>query len=272
MSITVVKINGEKEPFSEQKIRASAKRVGVPKSMLDDLIDEINSKLYDGISTKEIFEIIKSYLNRKDSGGLAAKFNLKQGLAQLGPSGYPFEKFVAHILHELSYSTKTNQMLAGRCVRHEVDVVAVKDGVTNLIETKFHSKQGIKSDVKVTLYIKARYDDIASNWQDSNEVKPWVITNARFTTEAIAYGECVGLQLTSWDYPQGTALRDLIEESKLHPVTVLESISDAQKKVLLEGGIVTCQQIVNDKNASSLLPSDVLSKAKQEARDVCQIV
>lgn len=272
MNITVVKINGEKEPFSEQKIRASAKRVGVPKSMLDDLVGEINSKLYDGISTKEIFEIIKSYLNRKDSGGLAAKFNLKQGLAQLGPSGYPFEKFMAHILHELGYATKTNQILAGRCVKHEVDVVAVKDGITNLIETKFHSKQGIKTDVKVTLYIKARFDDIAGNWKGLDEIKPWVITNARFTSEAIAYGECVGLALTSWNYPEGSAVRDLIEQSRLHPVTVLESISDAQKKVLLDGGIVTCKQIVNDKKVSSLLPRDVLSRAKQEAKAVCQLV
>lgn len=271
MVVTVIKFNGEKEPFSEEKIRASASRVGVPEAMQDKLIDEINSKLYDGITTKEIFNFIKSYLNTHNKSGLASKFNLKQGLAQLGPSGYPFEKFVARILHKLNYSTKTNQMLAGRCVRHEVDVVAIKDGVTNLIETKFHSKQGIKSDVKVTLYIKARYDDIANNWQESNEVKSWIITNARFTTEAIAYGECAGLQLTSWDHPQGTALRDLIEESKLHPVTVLQSISNDQKRMLLEKGIVTCQQIVEDKSVSALLPEHVFSKAKQEAKAVCQI-
>lgn len=270
MSINVIKFDGEKQPFSEEKIKKSAARVGVPADLQDKLVTHIRSKVYDNIPTSEIFALIKDFLRKNQHGSHATKFNLKSGLAQLGPSGYPFEKYLSVLLAEEGYSTKTNQILAGKCVRHEIDVMAEKDGVTHLIEAKFHNRQGIKADVKVPLYIEARFEDVKSNWKESSPVKPWIITNTRFTTDAEQYGICSDIQLTSWDYPEKDSLRDKIERSNLHPITILDSLSGKYKKILFDNAIVICRQVISEKNkVRNLLPENVYQELIQEAESVC---
>ncbi len=267
----VTKISGEKELYSEDKIRRSASRIGVPKDIQARLVEELRTKIYDGIPTSEIFKIIKSYLQREKQIGFAAKYNLKSGLQELGPSGYPFEKFIAEVLKEIGYSVKINQILAGKCVRHEIDVIAEKDGITYEIEAKFHSKPGIRTDIKVPLYIKARYDDILANWEGDQELKPWVINNTRFTSEAILYAECVQLKLTSWDYPESESLRELIEATKLHPITVLDSLSRKNREALLQAGIVSCKQLISEVDlVKNIISERDYHAALEESQAVCQ--
>lgn len=272
MTVNVVKLSGDKEPFSEKKIRRSASRVGVPENLHDEMVSHVNSKLYDNIPTTEIFAHIKEFLRTNKGSAYATRFNLKSGLSQLGPSGYPFEKYLALLLKEEGYKTKTNQILAGKCVRHEVDVVAEKDGMTYTVEAKFHSKQGIRTDVKTALYIKARYDDIKANWQEPSPIEPWIATNTRFTTDAEQFATCSGIKLTSWDYPKNASLRDKIDKSQLHPVTILESVSASQKKTLLENGIVTCKQIAEEEKVlKRILPQNVYENLVREAKAVCKV-
>lgn len=272
MPINVIKLNGNKEPFSESKIRKSASRVGVPENLHDEMIGYVKSKLYDNIPTSKIFDHIKEFLKKNKGGAFAARYNLKNGLAQLGPSGYPFEQYLSLLFKEDGYKTKTNQILIGKCVNHEVDVVAEKDNITHAIEAKFHSKQGIRTDVKTTLYIKARYDDIKANWQEPSQIESWIITNTRFTADAEQFATCSEIKLTSWDYPQKESLRNKIEHSQLHPITILESVSNTHKKILLENGIVTCKQIANeDKILKTILPQNVCQQLVQEAQSVCSI-
>ena len=272
MTYQVIKINGEKEEFSEQKIRRSATRVGVPKEMQDQMIDHIRSKLYDNIPTTEIFKHIKEFLRHENQPGLTAKYNLKQGIMQLGPSGYPFEKYLSTLLEKYNFKTSINLVLDGKCVTHEVDVKAINDDITYLIEAKFHNKQSLRTDIKVVLYIKARYDDLAANWHDSSPVKPWIITNSRFTTDAIKYGKCAGIKLTSWDYPDRDSLREMVDKTQLHPVTVIDSISRDQKRDLLEAGVVSCQDLLaEEKIVKNILNEKQYKEVLNEAKQICQL-
>ncbi|HLR91356.1 MAG TPA: hypothetical protein VK040_10390 [Balneolaceae bacterium] len=70
-----------------------------------------------------------------------------------------------------------------------------------------------------------------------------VYTNTRFTSDAIQYGKCVGLLLTSWDYPRGNGLKDRIDKSGLHPLTALTTLTKAEKTKLLDEGIVLCKEL-----------------------------
>ena len=258
MTTIVTKLDGTTEPYNEEKIRSSATRVGVPEELQNEMLSTIRDRLYDGIKTKQIFELIKEFLRSSSSPHLALKYNLKDALSQLGPSGYPFEKYVALLLGSVGYYTHTNQTIAGSCVTHEVDVLAVKDNITYFIEAKFHKNPAQRTDVRVALYIKARYDDLKSVWKNG-ETAPWIVTNTRFSTDAIKYGECQQIKLTSWGYPQGEGIMDLIEHTGLHPITILENLSVDDKTRLLNSGVVTCRQLLDPAN-QSLVSKDFLSR------------
>lgn len=267
MSVKVRKANGETENYSEDKIRDSASRVGVPPEMQTEMLAEIRSRLYEGISTSEIYTMIKGYLARSDRPYLSAKYNLKASLAELGPSGYPFEQYAAALLQAKGYLTQTNQILAGKCVTHEVDIVAVKDGIQYFIEAKFHSNSNQRTDVRVPLYIRARYEDLASRLGASTA--PWIITNTRFSSDAITYAVCRDIKLTSWGYPRGEGIMDLIESTRLHPVTMLEILTPEDKRLLLSQNIVLCRQLVADPKAASLIPAIRRDQVVEQARKIC---
>src|SRR5689334_7896000 len=107
MPTMVMKADGTKEVYNEEKIRASASRVGVPHDLQNQMLEDIRGRLFDGISTREIFDMVKEFLHDSESPYLAMKYNLKSALAQLGPSGYPFEQYVAPLLQAVGYTTKT---------------------------------------------------------------------------------------------------------------------------------------------------------------------
>ncbi len=268
MSTLIIKNDGTKEPYNEDKIRASATRVGVPPELQNEMLVSIRDRLFDGISTKEIFSMIKEFLVHSDSPYLAMKYNLKDALAQLGPSGYPFEQYISLLLQDLGYATKTNQILPGICVTHEVDILATKGDRTYFVEAKFHKSPSQRTDVRVALYIKARYDDLKSHWRE-NECRAWLITNTRFSTDAIKYGECQQIKLTSWGYPKNEGIMDLIEQTNLHPITIIEDLTKDEKLRLLSAGIVTCKQLIDPRN-HSYLSKDFLRKTLPGIAQICQ--
>lgn len=267
MSVKVTKMDGTKEDYSEEKIKASANRVGVPSELAEAMIKEIRNKLYDGIHTSEIFQIIKDYLSHSNSPQYSIKYNLKESLAELGPSGYPFEQYVAALLQEVGYKTTTNQIITGKCVSHEVDVVAVKDDIKYFVEAKFHSSPNQRTDVKVPLYIRARYEDLRES--NGANTQAWIVTNTKFTSEAITYGQCVGIKLTSWGYPHKEGIMDLIERTHLHPITILEGLTKEDKTLLLSENIVLCRQLVENQSASELIPKSRRDTILKQARLVC---
>lgn len=148
--VFVVKASGEREPFSETKLRRSLERVRAAPEVVDDIISRIQSELRDGMSTREIYRLAFALL-KKHRRPLAARYSLKQAVMELGPSGHPFEKLVSEILRYQGYSAEVARTVQGVCVAHEVDVVAEKDDRHIMVECKFHNQPGLKSDVKVAL-------------------------------------------------------------------------------------------------------------------------
>jgi len=266
--IKVKKADGSVEPYNEDKIRLSANRIGVTGELQDLLVEDIRGSLYDGITTSEIFTQIKSYLGKKGHAHLATKYNLKSALAELGPSGYPFEKYLSALLEARGYTCQTNQILEGSAVSHEIDVLANKNNVTYFVEAKFHKNPTQRTDVRVTLYIYARYLDLVKEPRAS--AKPWIITNTRFSLDALTYGKHQHILLTSWNYPRGDSLADWIEMTHLHPITMLDGLTAEDKRRLLTSGIVTCQALIASPLVKSLIESDRLEQVLLLARRVCE--
>ena len=210
-SIEIIKYSGEKVKFSLDKLRTSLKRTGADKVIIDQILNTVRDELYQGISTKEIYNRAFALLKKKKRH-FASKYKLKKAIYELGPTGFPFERFVSAILKYSGYSTEVGKILDGKCVTHEIDVIANKNEKSTIIECKFHSEQGLKSNVKVPLYINSRFSDIQKQWNANSDNKThlkqgWLVTNTRFTEDAVNYAKCVGLTLLSWDYPKNNGLK-----------------------------------------------------------------
>jgi hypothetical protein len=258
-TINVLKASGEYEPFSEEKVRSSLKRVGVGKKLADRIVARVKEELYDGISTTEIYENVFALL-RDRQARTALRYSLKRAVMELGPTGFPFEKFVARVLEHEGYRAKTNLIVSGRCVSHEIDVSAEKGGGCCMIECKFHNKQGIRSDIKDALCAYARFLDVQKLFGEC-----WLVTNTKATSTVRRYGKCVGLKVISWDYPVRGNLFNIIDQGELHPVTGLSSIGGFEKRRLLEHGFVFCRDL--DAEAFALLPSRKRNAVKREISD-----
>ena len=275
-NIIITKASGEQAVYDPEKLRRSLRRAGAGEEAMDSIVKEIGQRLYPGITTKEIYRKAFSML-RKASAHLAAKYKLKKALQELGPSGYPFEKYVGEILKHEGYQTKVGQIVQGHCVQHEVDVIASKDDQHFMIECKFHSDQGRKCDVKIPLYIHSRFLDVEKAWQQRpghghKFHQGWVVTNTRFTTDAIQYGTCAGLNLVSWDFPKKGSLRERIDGSGLHPITCLTTLTKKEKQLLLDKGIVLCQELCQNEQLLKEIGVQPTRKKKvmEEARLICE--
>ncbi|MBT8245865.1 MAG: ATPase [Winogradskyella sp.] len=249
-NINIIKSSGKKVKFSLNKLRSSLKRIGADKETIDAIIDKVGEELYQGISTKEIYNRAYAILKKKKSY-MASKYKLKKAIYELGPTGFPFERFIKALLEYSGYEAEVGEVLHGKCVSHEIDVVAHKGNETTVIECKFHGEQGLKCNVKVPLYINSRFQDVKTHWNGSfkNGTKlnqGWVVTNTRFTEDALEYGRCSGLYLLSWDYPEGESLRDRIDTLGLYPITVSTLLTNREKQFLLSRDVVLCRQLIGD--------------------------
>ncbi|WP_297694505.1 ATP cone domain-containing protein [uncultured Eudoraea sp.] len=246
----IIKASGDKVLFSEEKLRSSLKRSGADSKLISQILTLVKEELYDGITTKELYNRAYSFLRRKKPV-YASKYKLKKAIYELGPTGFPFEKFLSSVLKYSGYKTEVGKTVVGKCVSHEIDVVAEKNGSIIIIECKFHGEQGRNCNVKIPLYIYSRYQDI-KNTEDnsiSNIREPdecWVATNTRFTKDAIIYGNCTGLYLLSWDYPKGNSIKDRIDRLGLYPITVSTLLTKREKQFLLSRDVVLCRQLLKD--------------------------
>lgn len=263
--INVRKSTGILEPFSEEKVISSIRRARIPKEIEALVLKHVKSKLYDNIPTSEIYEHILEFLDTSTQPYSKARYSLKKAIMELGPTGYPFEDFVAEVLKKEGYQTQTRQILEGKCVKHETDIIAQKDGKKSMIECKFHNSVGNHTQVHVSLYTKARFDDL-KDIHKLNDV--WLVTNTKITTDALDYAGCNNMRVISWNYPQDGGLRDLIEKSRLHPITVLTTLSQNQKQNLLNNHMVLCKNIADNLGLLNL-PEDKTKSILAEAKFVC---
>lgn len=248
--IFVVKSNGTQERFSFEKLKNSLEHSGADPELAEEVSEHIKKELVNGMTTDEIYRHAFASL-RARKRQTAVRYSLRRSLLELGPTGYPFEKFMAEVYKKKGFSVLLDQTVQGKCVEHEVDVVAWNDSKLLMAEAKYHHELAYKSDVKVVLYIKARFDDLyASEFSYGTRKKldeGWLITNTKFTDTAVKYAECSGVRLMGWNYPKIKNLHALIEETGLHPITSLTTLSKGQKKLLMEKGIVLCESIRSEK-------------------------
>lgn len=247
--IQVTKASGQRVLFAPEKLKASLQRAGADAETSAAIVAETLPKLSAGISTRRVHRMAFKLLHQR-SKHLAARYRLKQAIMDLGPSGFPFERFIARMLEHEGYLVEVGRIVEGKCVKHEIDVIALRGDQHFMVECKYHHPGRI-CDVKIPLYIQARFVDVEEQWKlipghGTKFHQGWLVTNTRFTSDALQYGQCAGLHLMSWDHPVEESLRARIDRSGLYPITCLSSLTHAEKQQILELGAVLCREICMD--------------------------
>ncbi len=244
---TVVKSSGQLVNFELNKLENSLEKSKASKELIAEVMNTIVEEYYDGMSTKEIYNKAFSLLRQKERHA-AGRYKLKNAISELGPTGYPFEKYIAELYRIKNYKVETGKIIPGHCVFHEMDVIAINASEKRIIECKFHSDSNRHSDVKVPLYIHSRFEDIREEYEQTPESKQrklvgYIYTNTRFTKDAVQYALCKSMNLVAWDFPHKYSLREQIDAAGLYPITCLTTISLAEKKSLLSMDVVLTRDL-----------------------------
>ena len=243
----ILKTDGTTEHFSPSKLCLSLRKAGAPREMADSICKAVETKINPSDSTTTIFRHALPYLVREDLN-VAARYSLRRGLEELGPAGFIFEQYLEIILQAYGFTTKRDIMIRGKCISHEIDVVAAVGSKRFLIEAKYHNDSSIKTHVDVIMYADARLVDIvkaesvAAQTEFQNSM--WLVTNTKFTDQAIKYAQCRGIRLTGWNYPRGESLEDVISQKRLYPVTVLPSLPKLALPMMAQKNIVLAQDLL----------------------------
>ncbi len=238
---SIVKADGTVETFRPDKLASSLRRAGAGAHTAERIARTITSSVGMEVSSKEIYRKAFSML-RREARPAAARYALRRALLELGPSGHPFEDFIAQLFAKEGWKVEWRKIMKGKCVSHEVDVYATRGTETMAAELKYHNDPSYKTDIKVALYVKARMDDI---WQCDPKDKTcamdrgMLITNTKFTSQAIEYAMCSGLELLGWSFPDEGNLYDRIVASSVYPITTLTTLKPSEKRLLMNQGIIT---------------------------------
>jgi hypothetical protein len=274
----IVKHSGNIVDLNREKLKSSLLKSGANKNIVDEVLQTIENQIYEGISTKKIYKLAFALL-KKSSNSHAARYNLRAAIQLLGPAGFFFEKFIARLFVSEGYLAQTNLFLSGKCVGHEVDVVIKKNDYIEMVECKFHSGKDANSDVKVPLYILSRFNDLKDRSHKIYSKKDvisacWIVTNNRFTSDAIAFAKCSGLQLLSWDYPEKFSLRKKIDDQQLYPITCLTTLTIAEKDKLMVLDIILAKEILENLEILERIgvsPNRIKNVLK-EASELCKFI
>lgn len=182
-------------------------------------------------------------------------------------------------LKSKGFETQTNLTLNGKCVSHEVDILLKKNEIVSMVECKFHGNQDAKTDVKVPMYILSRYNDLASQEytlfnKTAKIEKCWIVTNNRFTEDAIQFSRCSNLELLSWNYPSGNSLKNKIDLHHIYPVTALTTLTLSEKDKLLTQNIITARELLAHKEWLNKigLSQNRIKNVLKETNQLCNIL
>lgn len=265
----VIKASGKKEEFNSEKILRTLLRAGASRSLANDVVSQVKTKIHNLITTREILDMALDLL-KNTRPEVGARYDLKRAIMNLGPTGFPFEQFFAEILKHYGYKTKVGEIVQGKIITHEIDVDAEKNSKKYMIECKYHNSLGAYTNVKVALYVYARFLDLKEKFN-----QPWLSTNTRCSNQAISYAKGVGMKITSWKYPKNESLQDLIRKKNLYPITILKSVNNNTKIKLSRAKITLAKDLhnydLNELKKKTKLSENVLKKVFDECEKVCDV-
>lgn len=272
----VKKQNGELEEFQPDNLIQSLKRSGAQPDEVKQVYQLATANMYEGMGTRELYQKAFEAL-KKIRNSFAARYSLKEALKELGPEGFHFEKWMAKILQKQGYDAVTSQTLQGSAVTHEIDVVASRADEMLLCECKFRNDEEAKISVTTPMYFLSRFNDLKEHTfayfgKQLQPTQGFLITNAYFTSDSIAFANHYKIELISWDYPPHRNIKSLTDQYSMYPVTSLTTLDFDQKQTLLSKNCLLVREIVDNPVLLDHFKFDEELKAAvlEEAQELCE--
>ena len=275
--ILIRKNNGDLVPFNPEKIKSTCLRAGASEELATKIANNVASKIYRGVKTKEIMRMALRLLD-KEHPAVAARYNLREAIYRLGPAGFDFEKYIAALLRAYGYKAKLPPILHGACIDHEVDILAEQNGCVAMIECKLRQSSGIFITIKDVMSTWARFLDLVDG--SATEKCPhldevWIITNSKISYDGAKYGNCKKMSLLSWDNPRERPLPAWIDDKALYPITVLRGLDKISQGAFARAGLLLVRDLIRVKSEDiyllTRLPKRKIESFIVEAKAICEL-
>ncbi len=263
----VIKKNGEIEEYQPGKVRESMRNAGVSQKAINNVMKELENKIYDKILTTKLYKMVYKLVKKNENKYAASIYSLKQAIMNLGPSGYAFEDFISRIFEIMGYEIiYVRKKYKSMCIEHELDVV----GKNFFAECKYHNKGGVTTGVKEAMYTHARFLDLkhASKHKKYNFKKAWIVTNTKLSGDAICYSQYWNLNSLSWKHPRENSISKIVDDNKLYPITIVPSISKNEFRKLSKNNIILVRELC-EKTDKELKKIGIKYKKIKKIRDDC---
>jgi hypothetical protein len=275
-TVFVTKFDGTRQSYEREKVIRTCIKLHATKELAENAADKVESRLYNGIPTREILRMIYRYL-AEDRPQTKYELDLRHAICLLR-SKPDFEQYVSRLLATCGYNVVGPQIIRGRCVEHEIDDVARKDNETVYVEVKHHSFPHTFTGLDIFLQARATFEDLVNGYEAGyNKIpfnKPMVICNTKLSDHAKRYASCAQIDHISWQSPQENSLEKLIEEKQLYPVTVMKALDSETQAKLGDAGIILLQELIESDPAKlsemTKIPKDKIKKLIQRAAEIAK--
>lgn len=272
--LVIIKSNGEEAVLDPTKIAGTLMRAGATPDFAQEIAAKISREAWRGMRTAEIYKMAMREL-RKSHPAVAARYSLRDAIFRLGPAGFEFEKYMMLLLRAHGYKAVMPDILQGKCITHEVDILGEKDGRKFMAECKLRQSVQIYINIKDTMSTWARFIDLqegAAKGLCPRVDDAWIITNSRFSYDSLQYGTCKKMVMLSWNTPKERPLPAWIDEKKLYPITVLRRLNRMHLEAFGRAEILLLQDLVKYKigelSKMVRLPAKHLEPILAEAQEI----
>ena len=253
LSSYVTKADGTTQLFEKEKVVNTCLRMGATKNVAELVASKVESKIYDGIDTRKILQMIFKFL-RKHKPVIRHQIDLRKALSLFNPAP-EFEHYIQILLHENGYDVTPNQIVKGRCVEHEIDAVARKNGKTCLVEIKHHYNYHTTTGLDVSRISRAVFEDVTEGYElGLNSLKidfSMIVCNTKLSEHARRYADCRGISHIGWGSPTNRDLQAMISKNKLYPITLLKKLNAQDRHQLASNQIILLRDLI-EKRPSEL--------------------
>lgn len=267
---------GNEKEYSPEKIIDSVKRAGFSQGAAEEIEEQVRERVEDGIESQDLYAIVYDVMTDFDET-LALRYRLRESIGSLRPQYHEFEKYMCKVLQLEGYEAEWSPrpLPQGACSEHEIDVLAEQDGATYAVECKHHFHYHRLTGLGVPMIQWAVLDDLQAGhdagMQHAIDVdKMWVIVNTKLSQHAKDYAECKGIRMTAWNYPEGESLRNIVEEHKAYPITILR-MDETYRTALSKKDVLTVQELFDMNKADKTdigIPNDDLTRLQRKAHDI----
>jgi len=248
LGVYVTKADGTMQLFDREKVVRTCLRMGASRKTADEIAEKVERRLYDGIQTSKILQMTLRLL-RKYKPAVRHLLDLRKGLS-LMDSKPEFENFVQILLAHNGFEVTPNRLITGRCIEHEVDAIAKKDGLTYFVEAKHHINYHTPTGLDESRIARAILEDVTEGFELGKSSlridRAMIVTNTRYSEHARRYGRCRNILQIGWSSPTNLCLQNMIEEKNLYPLSCLRDLKNETKTKLVNSGIVLMKQLFEE--------------------------